>query len=394
MLTPTTEITLTTSPTLGLVAIASGEKYATAHQALEDAGFTRLASGVHVFPLADDRDARSTASALMHQAHKHGVTVSPSRRPYLGDIGAEIAARLPGSWSARLEVYSHPAWQEDLWPALWEGGEMFRALAEHRIPFASVLNNDVGTELLLIERPGHREGYLIGALTEHEKEDVRRDPATPRSTLLPTDVHLAAQTITHTFLPSLRRALHERDLNTVVDALARIREEHETLEAIKASGRFSDGVPLRYAGLVDEFERDFADIAWISFARVLEHAPVLLGRCHPASTAWPEDATALGRLRAALADSQDAWTQWNDLRRDLYSIPATLSHDEWSQVRGQLGLAVLPAIETWVADSNAFERQARSAVPGGSVALSRPSPQLLATRPALPPASPAPTAHR
>lgn len=44
--------------------------------------------------------------------------------------------------------------------------------------------------------------------------------------------------------------------------------------------------------------------------------------------------------------------------------PRTLPAHEWSQVRGQLGLAVLPAIETWLADSEAFERQARAAVAG------------------------------
>ncbi|MEU6243979.1 hypothetical protein [Streptomyces sp. NPDC047024] len=394
MPTPTAEITLTTSATLGLVAIASGEQYAAAHQALENAGFTRVTSGVHVSSPADDQAVRSTSGALMHQAHEHGVTVTPSRRPYLGDIGTEIASRLPGTWSATLEVYSHPVWQEDLWPALWEGGEMFRALAEHRIPFASVLKNGVSTTLLLIERPGHRDGYLIGALTEHEKEDVRRDPSTPRTMVLPADPALAAHTITSTFLPGLRRALHERYLNSVVHALGRIREEHQTLMAIKESGRFSDGVPLRYAGMVDGFERDFADIAWISFARVLEHAPALLSRCRPAATAWPEDAGALSRLRGALADSQDAWTQWNDLRNELYSIPATLSRHEWSQVRGQLGLTALPAIETWLADSEAFERQTRAAAPGSPAARSGPRPRLLTARPVRPPNSPAPAARR
>ncbi|MFD9841036.1 hypothetical protein [[Kitasatospora] papulosa] len=135
-------------------------------------------------------------------------------------------------------------------------------------------------------------------------------------------------------------------------------------------------------------ERDFADHAWLSYRAVLEHAPLLLTRCRPDATPWPEDTAALTRLREALAFSQDAWDEWNDLRQELYSIPRTLPAHEWSQVRGQLGLAVQPAIETWLADSEAFERQARAAVPGGPAALSAPTPRILTARPA-PPARPA-----
>ncbi|MFD9069108.1 hypothetical protein [Streptomyces lasiicapitis] len=386
MPTPSAEITLTTSRTLGLVAIASGEKYAQANQALAEAGFSRLLNGAHTASLADSQAARRTASALMHRAHEHGATIITSPRPYLGDIGTEIAARLPGTWSAELEIYSHPLWQEDLWYGLWEAGEIHHALQDHRIPFASVLKNGTGTELLLVERPGHRSGYLLGALTDHEKEDVRDDPATPRSVVLPADPGLAAYAITHTFLPAYRRALHQRDLNTVLSALERIREEHQTLQAIKDSGRFSDGVPLGDSRLIASLEQDFADHAWLSFHDVLEHAPLLLTRCRPAATSWPEDAAALTRLREALAHSQDAWNEWNGLRHELYSIRRTLPAHEWSQVRGQLGLAVLSAIETWLADSEAFERQARAAVPGGPAALSAPSPRLLTTRPAPAPA--------
>ncbi|MET9822329.1 hypothetical protein ABZ038_11985 [Streptomyces sp. NPDC006349] len=64
------------------------------------------------------------------------------------------------------------------------------------------------------------------------------------------------------------------------------------------------------------------------------------------------------------------------------------------QVRGQLGLAVLPAIEMWLADSEAFERQARAAVPGGPTALSAPTPRLLTARPAPLPAPRSAPAHR
>ncbi|MFI9829740.1 hypothetical protein ACIHIX_18850 [Streptomyces sp. NPDC051913] len=212
--------------------------------------------------------------------------------------------------------------------------------------------------------------------------------------VLPADPGLAAHAVTHTFLPAYRRALHHRDLNTVLSALERIRGEHQTLKAIKDSGRYSDAVPLGDSRLITGMERDFADHAWLEFRHVLEHAPLLLSRCRPVATAWPDDAAALPRLREALAHSQDAWDEWNGLRHELYSVPRTLPAHEWSQVRGRMGLAVLPAIETWLAESEAFERQVRAAVPGGPATLSAPSPRLLTARTVPPPAPRAAAAHR
>ncbi|MFB7630510.1 hypothetical protein ACFC0M_06115 [Streptomyces sp. NPDC056149] len=394
MPTPSAQITLTTSRSLGLVAIPHGEQYRQANQALQEAGFSRLTNGAFTAPLADPQAARRTASALVHRAHVHGATITTSTRPYLGDIGTEIASKLPGQWSAALEIYSHPLWQEDLWHMLWEAGDIYRALEERRIPFASVLKNTTGTELLLIERPGHRSGYLLGALTDREQEDPQDDPTTPRSIVLPADPGLAAHAVTHTFLPAYRRALHHQDLNTVLRALERIRDEHQTLQTIRDSGRYSDGAPLGSSRLIGEMERDFADHAWTAFVDVLEHAPLLLTRCRPAASPWPQDAAALTRLREALASSQDAFNEWNTMQRELYSVPMTLPAHQWSQVRGQLGLAVLPAIETWLDDIDTFERQARAAEPGGQAALSAPSPPLLTTRPAATPALRSSAAHR
>lgn len=390
---PSTEITLSTSRTLGLVAIACGENYKQANQALEAAGFSRQSNGAYTASLSDAQATRRTASALAAHAHEQGASILTSTRPYLGDIGPEIAARLPGTWSAHLEIYSHPLWQEDLWYQLWEAGEIHRALELHRVPFASVLKDGQGTELLLIERPGHPSGYLLGALTDHEKEDVRDDPTTPTSMVLPAEPDRAASAIVNTFLPAYRRALHHRDLNTVLFALERIREEHQALQAIKDSGRYTDGVPLS-SRLVDSMERAFADHAWISFRTVLEHAPQLLAQCRPDASPWPDDEAALVRLRTALADSEEVLHEATTLSTNLHAIPRQLHTHEWSHVRAQLGMSALPAIEAWLADSEVFERQVRTAQPAGTTALSAPSQRALAARPAPPPTTPAPAARR
>jgi len=153
-------------------------------------------------------------------------------------------------------------------------------------------------------------------------------------------------------------------------------------------------MPLANSRLLPQMERAFADHAWLSFRDVLQHAPLLLSRCRPTASPWPQDAPALNRLRDALANSQDAWADFNGLRAELHSVPAVLPAHEWSQVRSTLGAAVLPAIETWLAGSQAFERQARAAVPHGHVALSAPSPRLLTARPAQHSASRPVNGHR
>ncbi|MFD4479423.1 hypothetical protein ACFWPU_25360 [Streptomyces sp. NPDC058471] len=381
---PLAEIILSTSPTHGLVAIASGENFLQARDAVQEAGFNRLPDGAFAAPLSEAQTTRDTASALVHRAHDHGATITTSPRPYLGDTGQEIAARLPGAWSAKLEIYPRQHWQEDLVGSLWDSGDLLQTMLHDRVPYAVMLNNHAGTELLLIERPGHASGYLVGAFATEEYDDNWDEPNAPRSITLPAAPDLAARAVAHTFLPNYRRSLHYRRLDTVMTALNRIRPEHETLQAIKESGRFSDGMPLANSRLQPEMERAFADHAWLSFRDVLQHAPALIARCRPMASPWPQDAAALARLREALANSQDVWAEFNDLRTELYSIPATLSAREWSQVRSELGAAVLPAIETWLANGETFERQVRAAVPGGHVALSAPSPRQLTSRPAQP----------
>ncbi|MER5443127.1 hypothetical protein [Streptomyces sp. NPDC002790] len=389
----TTEITLSTSRTLGLVAMAAGENYKQANQALEAAGFSRQTGGAYAVSLDDAQAARRNASALAAHATEHGVTLVTSTRPYLGDISTEIAARLPGTWTSQLELYSYPLWQEDLWYQLWEAGEINRALQDHRVPFASVLKDGQSTELLLIERPGHPTGYLLGALTDDEKEDVLDDPTTPKTMVLPAEPDRAASAIVSTFLPALRHALHHRDLNTVLSALERIRKEHDTLQTIKETGRYTDGVPLS-SRLIGSMERAFADHAWIAFSTVLEHGPQLLAQCRPATTAWPDDAAVLVRLRAALSDNAAARAEETTLGTDLHAIPRLLRAHEYHHVRAEYGMSALPAIQTWLADGAIFERQVRAAQPAGTNTLSVPSRRALSAHPALPPASPAPASRR
>ncbi|MEV5979650.1 hypothetical protein [Streptomyces sp. NPDC052114] len=386
--TPPTQIILSTSRANGLVAIPYGEEHRRASRALEEAGFQRIPGGAFAAPLTDWPATRQMASVLVHRAHAHGATITTSPRPYLADFGEDLAARLPGTWSAKLELYYHPVVQEDLIGPLWDSGDLLQALLHDPVPSAVVLKNTVGTELLLIERPGHGSGYLLGAFATEEYDDNWEEPNAPRSMVLPADPGLAAHAVTTSFLPEYSRCLHNRRLDTVLTALERIRSEHETLQAIKASRRYSDGVPLADSRMIAEMERTFGDYAWLSFRDVLQHAPVLLSRCRPARSPWPQDAVALERLRSALADSQETRNEGTALSGVLFSV------EGWKQARSRFGLAALPAIETWLTDSTVFERQARAAVPGGPMALSAPSPHLLTARPAPPAVPRSSAAHR
>lgn len=386
--TSPTQIILSTSRTHGLVAVPYGEEHRRAASALEEAGFHRLPGGAFAAPLTDAAATRQMASVLVHRAHEHGATITTSPRPYLGDFGEGLAARLPGTWTARLELSYNPLVQEDLIGPLWDSGDLLQALLHDPVPAAVVLTNGMGTELLLIERPRHGSGYLLGAFATEEYDDNWEEPNAPRSIVLPGEPAHAARAVAASFLPSYSRALHHRRLDTVLRSLERIRSEYVTLQAIKASGRYSDGVPLADARMIPEMERTFADYAWLSFRDVLVHAPVLLSRCRPALTTWPQDAAVLERLRTALADSQETRDEDKALSGVLFSVGG------WKQARSRFGLAALPAIETWLAGSEAFERQARAAVPGGPVALSAPSPRLLTARPAAPAAARPSAAHR
>ncbi|MFJ3235719.1 hypothetical protein [Streptomyces sp. NPDC086787] len=60
-----------------------------------------------------------------------------SSRRFIGDAARDLARLLPGQWHASVEVYSHPDWQQDLAPRIWDSGELGRAFESDRIPFAA-----------------------------------------------------------------------------------------------------------------------------------------------------------------------------------------------------------------------------------------------------------------
>ncbi|GGQ83355.1 hypothetical protein [Streptomyces asoensis] len=151
------QIILAHSRESGIVAIASGERFAWAHTALAESGFQRDDEGVWHLP-ADG--TQTTVVDLVTCAKRHRTRVHTSIRRFIGDAARDLARLLPGQWHASVEIYSHPAWQEDLVPWIWDSGELGRAVQTERIPYAALLTDAVQrTALLFIERPGRQLDY-------------------------------------------------------------------------------------------------------------------------------------------------------------------------------------------------------------------------------------------
>ncbi|MEH0628517.1 hypothetical protein [Streptomyces stelliscabiei] len=383
---PPAEIRLAYSRAAGLVAIAHGEQYRWANTALEQAGFTKRDDGSYSTP---GPDVRAAAAKLLPLAQRHHATVGVSPRPFLGDIADRIAARLPGTWTAQVEIYAHPVWQGDLLPWLWDGGELVRAVEDQRVPYAATLTSDTGVELLLAERGEDPQlGYLVGALASpQEFDDSYDNPYAPTSIVLPSQPDLAVEAITDAFLPAYHRALHARRLDAVITALDELRAEYDEVTAIWVSGRSSDGTLLDGHGL-REANRTFAERAWRTFQPVLTHAPGLLKQCGVTVTGRSADADIVAQLSETLAASQAALDAWRLRHHPGSAQPWRLVPP--AEVRTRLGLEAVPAIETWLAGRGAFVRIARSAEPSGParppVGGSVPCAQPAVPRPSHPPA--------
>ncbi|MBT2509205.1 hypothetical protein J7I98_25640 [Streptomyces sp. ISL-98] len=363
------QIILAYSRDAGIVAIAAGEQYPWAHTALEESGFRRGAAGVYALAAEDPDASRATVAELIRCAERHRTSVSTSSRRFIGDAARDIARLLPGQWETQVEIYSHPVWQEDLVPWLWDSDELGRAVQSARIPYAATLTNTSGTTLLLVERPGHQLDYLLGAFAPESLEEGYGDPHAPTSIVLPPFPGQAAKAITEWFLPAYDRAVHARRTAAVADALDRIRTEHDVWTGMVASGRYSDASPLGIDALGAATEQ-FLDSIWREFRTVLDHAPALLDRCRPAATPWPEDTGALARLAGALGDAETV--------REGLACGTPLS-------RPERNTRTWPAVETWLAHGEPFLRQARAATPHQRPALGVSAPPR-----ALPPGRPAP----
>jgi hypothetical protein len=353
------QITLTYSRNVGVVAIATGEQYKSAESALNDAGFRRGEAGVYQLTYTDEAAVRATLAHLPERAEARGMQVTASSRRFIGDTAQDIARCLPGQWDTRVEIYSHPVWQEDLVAYLWDCGELARVVHTDRIPYAATLTDPIsGTTLLLVEHPGHQLSYLVDAFVPEPFGEGFDDPHAPRSITVPPFPGRAAQVIIQRYLRAYDRAVHERRIAHVAEALDLIQSEWGSWNELPAAPQPGGAVrvePPVFTTAVGEF----LESAWREFLTVLDHAPALLDQCRPATSAWPQDAEVLDQLAVALLTTLQ-------VREDLNSGVPLSRAEHRAQTR--------PAIETWLAHSQQFLRQARAASPRPHPTVALPQP--------------------
>lgn len=211
------------------------------------------------------------------------------------------------------------------------------------------------------------DAALVGAFAPKGLEEGYGDPHAPRSIALPPFAGRAAQAVADRYLPSYEQAVHARRTSAIAAVLGGIRSEHDTWQAMVASGRYSDATPLSAAALGAATE-EFLDHSWRRFLTVVDHAPTLIDRCRPASSPWPDDAATLSRLADAITDTETL------LHEVVHGGPMP------SQERNA---RAWPAIETWLTDGEIFLRQARVSASHRRPALpvSAPARPLTAARP-------------
>jgi hypothetical protein len=374
--TPSARIILSLREAGQLAAIATGKQYRWAETALVAAGWTRSEDGVYTQPLGDRRAAELTLSTLVYFARQHRTAVITSTRPHLGDIAATIAHQLPGPWTPTVEVYCHPVWQEDLVPWLWDSGELIQAVQAGQVTHAAKLTNqDAGFDLLLVERPGHPDGYVVGAFAPEGFDDNYEDPHAPVGIVLPQDPYRAAAEIADRFLPSYQQALHARRTAAVASALGRIRDEHIELQHL-TTGR-SDPA----------FEERFANVAWFEVVDIVKHAPPLIEHCR--RSPLPLDhSIAIAHLSDALDRAAAVVNGWHSLLGGTRQTSLAPRAEDLPEERTIRNRSIRPVIDTWLAHGDTLLHHAHAAAPGrgrfpSSVAV-----------PALPPAASRPALGR
>ncbi|MEU3008081.1 hypothetical protein [Streptomyces sp. NPDC006863] len=335
----------------GIVAIVQGEEHKRARTAFAETGFRRDDDGVY-HPPVDDPE--TMMADLVTCAKRHHVTVHTSGRRFIGDAARDLASRLPGQWSTSVQIFSHPSWQEDLVPWIWDSGELGRAIQSERIPYAAMLRDAAhGTTLLFAERPGHEVGYLVGAFAPEGLEEGYADPHAPRSIVVPPFSGRAARAVADRFLPAYEQAVHARRTAAIADALESIRSDYGAWQAMVTSVRHSDATPLSAAALGATTE-EFLDSSWRNFLTVVNHAPPLMVRCRPTTSPWPADAGTLSRLADAVNAAE---TLANEVALGGSAAPRERRARAWS------------AIETWLSDGETFLRQTRMGAPHRRPAL-------------------------
>lgn len=361
-----TQITLAFSARSGIVAIASGARYREATKLLGTAGFTGSESGTRVLNVNDPDAARQALTTLTHLAADRHITLTASSRVWLGDTTTRIAALLPGTWQSRIEIYAMPNWQQDLTNCLWDDGGLITAVRNERIPYAAVLIDHRGTELLVVDKPGSEDEILVGVLAPNGLDGpFADDPASPRSITTRTDPALAAQAISIRLLPARQRAVYQRRLQEVQDRLAHARSTEIARVLVRSCWPPDDGTGIG-ATILGQLEHAHHEALWDDFRSFLLHGPELLNHLETVGEALHTGRSggeaALPALREALRHGAHVNSQWLTTVQRLRDADL-LAETTYVQAVAERTAAAGPALSAWLEHGPVFVELARRHLP-------------------------------
>ncbi|MEU6227501.1 hypothetical protein [Streptomyces sp. NPDC047042] len=129
----------------------------------------------------------------------------PERLASYADI---LAGELPGDWTSTY----HPSDDKDdlaeLTDRIWDLDLVAAALAAQPLRRAAVLSRPDGARLVVLDRPGEREGFLIGAVAPHDLPDeAYRGVREPGGIALSDDPFLGAERVATGLLTPYESAL-------------------------------------------------------------------------------------------------------------------------------------------------------------------------------------------
>lgn len=132
----------------------------------------------------------------------------------LYDFALAVAARLPGgTWRAEQHIYREYIDQFEHTSQVWDMGLVDGVVAEYVIDHAATLHGPAGQRLYVIDRPRHRDQFLIAALEPegfkpHQMDRIK----TPDGIAVPADPARAASALARRFLYRYHLALAALEL--------------------------------------------------------------------------------------------------------------------------------------------------------------------------------------
>jgi hypothetical protein len=236
-------------------------------------------------------------------------------RPNLLRFSRQIAARLPGVWTAA--AHRPDPNEPDQFSEVWDSQMLEWATAEFDASKSAVLTSSNGDRLLAMAHPRRRADFIVGALAP---PGLRNDPVgdedAPLAIIVPSDAVRAATVITRRFLPRYDEAVARLRLTALADALDGADQALAEWDAVSDSLCGPDGWPLD-ADAYGEHQSQRDAVAWQHMQTFLFHGPAVLADARAAMhglAVGPQVAAdwrwRLGALEAALEGGRRVRAEW------------------------------------------------------------------------------------